>query len=235
MGSTGRPRRGKSRYLSADEIRKATPEELVLAFTDRAEKMADRVKKEDEDLRQEAYVGLVLAARTYNPDKGPFFAWATFYIKQTLSRARARDAADLIALPSVVRQRLARVLAARDELKAMSPDGRANISDLAAATGETEKTVRALLNAPRMTLADTRPNEERGRPVDDPAEQAVEEDGIDDLLARLEARELMDGLPAELAAECEEWLADGDIRKLRKLSREVKDVLDGEAYQPSMF
>ena len=99
--------------LSNEEVNRATSKELVVAFIPMAKRYARKVYPHDPDAVQDACLALVEAARTYDPDKGSFKAWATLYMRRTVKRGKSLRER-IISLPAAKVERLSDVLLAQE-------------------------------------------------------------------------------------------------------------------------
>lgn len=97
---------------------------------------------EFEDLVQEGTIGIMKAARKYDPAKGAFSTYATYWIRQRIAQAVIQQGR-LIRLPTHVGELVSKVLYAQERLLAQGvvPSRR----DIAAATELTEKQVEKML------------------------------------------------------------------------------------------
>ena len=131
--------------LSNEEINRATPEELVVAFIPMAKAYARKVCPDDPDAEQDACLSLVEAARTYDPAKGSFKAWAKMYMRRTVKRGKSLRER-IISLPAAKVERLSDVLLAQENTPPEDNDDGA----VAKRIGLTAKQVSDALSMPTM-------------------------------------------------------------------------------------
>lgn len=205
-----------------------------MAFMPLANSAAERADPGNEDLRSEAYLGLVRAARTYRSDRGPFAAWAGMYVQQSLSRAPLREKYNMINMPPNARQRMARVLAAREQCwQEAGTTGPVSVERVADIAQETVEDAQRFLTLPRAALLLNVDPDDGGPPRFDPPDEGF----VDETIARMEVREMLGNLPDELAKQCLEWLQSNPetgTKRLSRLASEVRAVLDGDGYQTQM-
>lgn len=223
-------RDANSDFLTNEEIASATPDELVEAFVWLARSQARTWREDCEDTFGDACVGLVLAAQKYDPAKGPFYAWATLWIKQTLTRSKSGQT-DLIYLPSAVRTKRADVGAAREALTLNDPCRRITAEDIASYLGDrwTAKKVEAVERIPRSYSYHANSAAADNGHADDPSDSEAElpygaieqRDALERLLADSE-------LPSDILIEVRNWLdtpdSDSDLAHIGLM---IQDHIDG--------
>jgi RNA polymerase sigma-B factor len=161
--------------------RKLVEDELVAQHLNLARSLARRFAGHGEpveDLRQVAFVGLVLAARRYDPDqKASFSTYATATILGELKR-HFRDKSWMLRVPRQIQETYLAIKAAREELYqelSASP----TIPQLAARLGISEEAVLEAMEAGDNFVPqslDSSPDEDgtgRDVPVTDPAFDAT--------------------------------------------------------------
>ena len=132
------------RMLSNAEINKATPEELVVAFIPLARRYARKVYPHDPDAVQDACLALVEAARTYDPNRGSFKAWAMLYMRRTVKRGKSLRER-IIHLPAAKVEQLSDVLLAKEN----KPPEENDDHEVAKRVGMKPKVVSDVLSMPQ--------------------------------------------------------------------------------------
>ena len=101
--------------LSDADIRYAKPDELIEMFKPQAEAYAVRRYQRNPDAIQDAYLALVIAAYKYDGQKGAFYSYLNFWLKQTVGRGASRRD-KIIRLPERAKSSLGLIMEAREFL-----------------------------------------------------------------------------------------------------------------------
>lgn len=125
-------------------IANSAREALTVAYIPLARKEANRYARliSKEEAESAAYLGLAIAIRSWNPNKGALSSWARLYIKNTLMREVNRQS--LIKIP----QKLAPKQKQVNELKKLNKD----IEYISKETKLTKKEVMDLIHSPAVVV-----------------------------------------------------------------------------------
>ncbi|MDE2478205.1 MAG: RNA polymerase sigma factor RpoS [Betaproteobacteria bacterium] len=105
------------------------------------------------DLIEEGNLGLMHAIEKFEPERGfRFSTYASWWIRQNVERAIMQQART-IRLPVHVIRELNQVLRARRHLEDSSPDGNANVEDIASLTGRSADEVSDLLTLGELPVS----------------------------------------------------------------------------------
>ncbi len=128
---------------------------LIMANMRMVVSIATRYKDHDMDLAdaiQEGAIGLMEAARRFDPDKGNRFStYATWWIRRAIGRA-IDEKARTVRLPVYVGDQLRAIAKATESLKAQGI-ARPSAEELGRATGLTLKEIRTCLRASQPTVS----------------------------------------------------------------------------------
>lgn len=154
-------------------------EKLVADFQPLAQRLARRYSGRgivDADLLQVANLGLVLAAQRYDPDLGPFQAYALSTVSGEIKRY-LRDHGWLVHVPRTLQEHtleVDRAVVLLEQRTGRSP----NVTELAMETGLDEESVLAALRAREVRFSNPMPELEPAAKIVDLEERAIVQEAI---------------------------------------------------------
>ena len=202
--------------MTVAEIESATAEQLIEGFLPLAEAAAEIFGDGTEDDLADAVLGLVKAARTYDPTKGPFSVWASWYVKQSVVRG-LRKRIDHISISEAKRREMGALSSAAIDLEAKGC--RPNSAALSRATGIPAEKIEKLLKGPVARASGSELNlENMAKEHTTSAESVLQ---VDDIIHQLEIEFECD-VPEDLVEEIRFWCRyDGGDKKLSEIRRKV--------------